>query len=57
MAQVTRLNSTVGRDYYVQFSNGGLFKDTQTHLDGVYERAGLGRKEVQTSLPAIPPKF
>lgn len=46
MAQVTRLNSTVGRDYYVQFSNGGLFKDTQTHLDGVYERAGLGRKEV-----------
>lgn len=46
MAQVTFLDFTIGRDFYVQFSNGGLFKDSQTHFDGVYERAGLGRKEV-----------
>ncbi|CAD8074848.1 unnamed protein product [Paramecium sonneborni] len=46
-----------GRDYYVQYSNGGLLKDSQTHFDGVYERAGLGKKEVQLSLPTITPKF
>ncbi|CAK77308.1 unnamed protein product (macronuclear) [Paramecium tetraurelia] len=46
-----------GRDYYVQYSNGGLLKDSQTHFEGVYERAGLAKKEVQVSLPSITPKF